>query len=156
MKRIPKGTTFKILLPALYEQTRPSKQASTKSSWQGSGTILVVDDEEGVRRLVSRMLRKLGYSVLLASDGVQAIALFRERATEIDCVLLDLTMPHMDGEETYEALHLLQNDISIIVTSGYSEIESAKRFEGKGLAGFIQKPYRLPMLREKLRQVLDD
>ena len=96
------------------------------------------------------MLEHLGFSVLTAADGLQAVELYRERGKEIDLVLMDLTMPHMDGEEAFEGLHRLNPDVRVILASGYSPEDVASRFAGKGLAGVLQKPYTLAKLRESL------
>jgi len=99
------------------------------------------------------MLELSGFTVLLAADGAEAVALYRERPG-IDLVLLDLTMPAMDGEETFRELRRLDPGVRVILTSGYSEQDAADRFAGTGLAGFIQKPYRPQDLIETVRAAL--
>lgn len=150
-----KGTTFKILLPA---SRRPVKRlrgdGSAPQGWRGSGTVLLVDDEETIRALGKRMLERFGFSVLMACDGREALHVFEEHRDHIACVLLDLTMPHMDGEEAFRELRRIRPDIRIILSSGYNEQEVSQRFLGKGLAGFIQKPYQLASLEQILKQVL--
>ncbi len=150
-----KGSTFVVLLPAL-DHAAEAVAAGTKkeNDWHGSGTVLVVDDEEAIRVVASRMLKRFGFSVLMASDGVEAIELFLERHDEIDCVLLDLKMPRMDGEETFNELRRIRNDVCVVLSSGFSEEECTARFSDKGLAGFVQKPYLLDDLREKLRNAV--
>jgi two-component system, cell cycle sensor histidine kinase and response regulator CckA len=147
-----KGTTFKILLPAL-EDTREgvrTNDSSPLADWRGKGTILLVDDEESLIALGARMLEHLGFSVLTAADGLQAVDLYRERGKEIDLVLMDLTMPHMDGAEAFGELHRLNPDARVILVSGYSPEDVASRFAENGLAGILQKPYTLVKLREAL------
>ena len=100
------------------------------------------------------MLERLGFEVLAAADGRDALRIFAENATRIDAVLLDLTMPHMDGEATLRELRRLKDDVIVVLSSGYNELDVTQRFAGKGLAGFIQKPYQIETLREKLRHVL--
>lgn len=149
------GTTFKVLFPALDHQTEPTeKRAAQETDWRGSGTVLVVDDEELLRDLATDVLEQVGFTVLTASDGAQAVDLFRERHAEIDCVLLDLKMPRMGGEEAFEELRKIRADVPVILSSGYSEEESTKQFAGRGLAGFLQKPYALEDLKRNLREVL--
>ena len=148
------GTTFKVLLPALDHPAEAVATGTKENDWHGTGTILVVDDEEMIRTVAARMLERAGLSVLTASDGIEAIELLRERRREIDCVLLDLKMPRMDGEETFEEIRKISDGVPVILTSGYSQLESEERFAGKGLAGFIQKPYSMTALREKLAQFL--
>jgi PAS domain S-box-containing protein len=150
-----KGTTFKVLLPALDHPAVPvGERSKEEAGWHGVGTVLVVDDEEMVRNAAVRILRRSGVAVLTASDGVEAVELFRERHDEIACVLLDLKMPRMDGEETFDELRKINRDVPVILLSGYSEQQSTERFAGKGLAGFIQKPYNAEDLRDKVREVL--
>jgi two-component system cell cycle sensor histidine kinase/response regulator CckA len=152
-----KGTTFKVLLPALeHPATRVEARTKEETGWRGTGTILVVDDEEMVRTVAVRILKRLGFSVLMASDGVEAINIFRERHDEIACVLLDLKMPNMDGKETFDELCRINADVPVILCSGYSEQDSTEQFGDRGLAGFIAKPYNKTNVRDKLREVLGD
>jgi PAS domain S-box-containing protein len=149
------GSTLRVLLPALDYTISPSRtRAAPESEDSLSGTVLVVDDVKMVRDLATRVLKRLGLTVLSVSDGVQAVELFRERHAEVDCVLLDLKMPHMDGQETFKELRKIRGDVPVILSSGYSEKESTRQFGGEGLAGFIQKPYELATGRAKLREVL--
>jgi CheY-like chemotaxis protein len=153
------GTTFKVLLPALahrVEAVATGSKEEERDDWRGSGTILLADDQEMVRTTTARLLNHFGFSVLTASDGIEAVALFRERHDEIDCVLLDLNMPYMGGEESYEEIRKISGGVPVILSSGYGEQESAKHFGERGLAGFIQKPYELSSLRETLRKALGE
>jgi CheY-like chemotaxis protein len=120
----------------------------------GSGTILVVDDEETVRKTAHHTLERYGYEVVTANDGAEALELFRPRPKEFALVLLDLTMPVMSGEETLRQLRLADSSVRVLLTSGYNEVEAVGRFSGTGLAGFIQKPYTAAALAEKVQQVL--
>jgi CheY-like chemotaxis protein len=147
-----KGTTFKVLFPALTDgkDATRSPDSSPMADWRGKGTILLVDDEENLVALGTRMLEHLGFTVLTAADGKQAVDLYRERGNEIDLVLMDLTMPHMDGAEAFGELRRLNQDVRVVLASGYSEEDVTSRFEGKGLAGVLQKPYTLAKLQESL------
>jgi len=155
---VGKGTTFKVLFPA----TEPAengfavqrKAEGEGKDWRGSGTVLIADDEETVRAVSKQMLERMGFGVLTAQDGREALKVLGEHAGEIVCVLLDLTMPHMDGEEAFREMRRLHPGIVVILCSGYNEQDATERFAGKGLAGFIQKPYRSDGLRAKLREVL--
>ena len=118
--------------------------------------MLLVDDEECVRDLCRHMLERLGFKVLQAVDGYQALEIFRENHLQIRCVLLDLTMPRMDGEETFRELQAIDPGVCVVMTSGYSEIEVADRFAGKGLKGFIQKPYKLDDMTRVLKSIMDE
>ena len=153
-----RGTTFKVLFPAA-ESDRPLVPQSSSniqhSDWKGAGTVLLVDDEESVRNLGNRMLERLGFKVLIAVDGQQALETFRELHNEIVLVILDLTMPYMDGEETFRELRRIDQKVRVIMSSGYTESEITPRFAGKRLSGFLQKPYTLDTLTQRLRDVLD-
>jgi PAS domain S-box-containing protein len=152
-----KGTTFKVLFPASNRTAEKTTRACEFSgAWRAAGTVLLVDDEETVRALGKSMLERLGFRVLVAADGREALSVFRAHQTDIVCVLLDLTMPHKDGEETFRELRQLQSDVRVILSSGYNEQEVSQRFVGKGLAGFIQKPYQTQALAAKLRDILGD
>lgn len=153
-----KGTTMKFLIPASSARPDPSAQGSGKEaskSWRGEGAVLLVDDEETVLAVGKRLLEASGFSVFTARDGREALDVFKKHEEAIVLVLLDLTMPHMDGEETYRELRRLRHDVRVILSSGYNQQEVISRFSGKGLAGFIQKPYRLAELKEKIRGVLE-
>jgi len=147
-----KGTTFKILFPATEGPVEGARtiEPAPLADWRGKGTILLVDDEESLVALGARMLEHLGFTVLLASDGLQAVELYRERGKEIDMVLMDLTMPHMDGAEAFGELRRLNPAVRVVLASGYSHEDVASRFAGKGLNGVLQKPYTLLKLRESL------
>ncbi len=147
---LKKGTTFKILLPASGKQPELFDQDSHADEWKGSGTVLLVDDEEAVRGIGSVMLRELGFEVLTANDGWEAVEIFKS-TPDIACVILDLTMPHMDGEQCFRELRQLNPCVKVIMSSGYNEQEVTQKFVGKGLAGFLQKPYKLSLLKETLK-----
>jgi two-component system cell cycle sensor histidine kinase/response regulator CckA len=117
-------------------------------------TVLVVDDEEVVRDVAKAMLERLGCRVLTAEGGSEAIRVFRERLDGISCVILDLTMPDMDGVATFKELRLVKPDVKVILSSGHNEQEATRRFAGQGLAGFIHKPYQIQRLRDTLKRVL--
>ncbi len=150
------GTTFKLLFPAS-EKTAEEivEEKLVHVDYRGEGTILVVDDEEGVREIATAILAEFGFEVLLASDGEEALELFKERADEISLVLLDLSMPGMGGIETFRHLKQHWEDVKVILSSGYTEEDAVSAFTGKGLADFIHKPYRPEELISKVRKVLE-
>jgi two-component system, cell cycle sensor histidine kinase and response regulator CckA len=151
-----RGSTFRVLLPASAQAVEHlGDTGGTASSWRGSGCVLLVDDEEDVRRVAAAMLGWLGFSVVAASDGREAVALVAEDPGRFACVLMDFTMPGMDGEETFRELRRLRPDLRVLLTSGYNEQEAVQRFVGMGLAGFIQKPYILSTLADRLRAALE-
>jgi PAS domain S-box-containing protein len=149
---VGRGSTFKVLLPAGDRPAELFRQDTGHDDWQGSGAVLLVDDEETVRAIGKEMLLMLGFQVLTADDGRAALEIFRS-TPGIAFVILDLTMPHMDGEECFRELRRLQPDIKVLMSSGYNEQEVSERFAGKGLAGFIQKPYNLSVLREAIKRL---
>lgn len=150
-----RGSSFKVLLPASAQYTEQMRNAApAEIMTQGSGTILLVDDEETLRALGQEMLELLGYQVVTAEDGCQALEKFNEHRADIVAVLLDLTMPHMDGEEAFRELRRISADVKVVMCSGYNEQEVSQRFIGKGLAGFVQKPYTLKELGATLKEVV--
>jgi PAS domain S-box-containing protein len=153
-----KGTTMKVLFPAASDgtQTLSTSQIESDEKWKGSGSVLLVDDEETVRRIGTMMIKRLGMTIITSVDGREAIDIYRREGDKIDCVILDLTMPHMDGEETFRQLRRINPDVRVIMSSGYSEQEVTQRFRGKGISGFIQKPYELQKLSDTLRQTLGE
>jgi PAS domain S-box-containing protein len=145
------GSTFRILLPAVEGVSiRQRHKPPVSPSWRGQGLVLLVDDEEAVRSVAGDMLRQAGFTVVTASDGCKAVTVFKEHLDEIVLVLLDLTMPAMDGEETLRELHRLKRDMPVILCSGYDEQDATCRFEAQELAGFLKKPFT----REELMTLL--
>ena len=146
-----KGSTFKTLLPALGKPPGLfNHEALPRDDWRGDGVVLIVDDEETVRAIGGEMLRELGYTFLTACDGREALEVFNSR-DDICLVILDLTMPHLDGEQTFRELRRINPGVKIIMSSGYNEQEVSQKFAGKGLTGFVQKPYKLSTLREVIK-----
>ena len=115
----------------------------------------MVDDDASVRDVARAMLEAAGFQVVGAAAGIEAVALFRSRAAEISLVLLDMTMPHMGGEETFREIRRIRGDARVILSSGYNEQDATSRFAGKGLAGFIQKPYRSAKLLDRIYAALE-
>ena len=152
---VGRGTTFKLLFPAASAQAREvARSTASARTWKGHGQILVVDDEETVRALTRRMLERAGFAVLLAEDGRQAVEIFKQVMAEVVLVILDLTMPHLGGEACFRELRLMRPEVRVILSSGYNEQDVVNLFAGKGLAGFIQKPYTNDELLAKVREVL--
>jgi PAS domain S-box-containing protein len=139
-----KGTTIKVLFPCCDEIIENKKTDITSKDSVLSGdnmTVLVVDDEETVRAIAKKTLNNYGYNVLTAEDGQEGLNIYKENADIINFVLLDITMPHMGGEETFSEMRKVRSDVQVILSSGYNEQEATNSFAGKGLIGFIQKPY---------------
>jgi PAS domain S-box-containing protein len=147
------GTTVKVLLPASVNPlTAPA--APFSGQLKGTGTVLVVDDEDVVRQTALHTLQRYGYEVVVASNGLEAVECYRGGHDAISLVLLDLTMPVMSGEETLVRLQTVNPGVRVLLTSGYNEVEALQRFAGKGLAGFIQKPYTATSLAEKVKSLI--
>ena len=153
-----RGTTFKIFFPATDRPAKPAEKepAEVEQGWIGSGTILLVDDERGIRRLGKRILEDFGFDVLVAANGREAVRVFQKHKNEIVLVLLDLTMPKMSGDEAFQEIRQIKSDACVILSSGYMEEDAVVRFAGRGLAGFLQKPYNSRVLEKKIRGVLGD
>jgi PAS domain S-box-containing protein len=153
---LQRGTMFRVLLPASEGQADPMAPApAAPAEWHGRGTVLLVDDEESVRTVARKMLEQIGFTVVSAADGQQAVNCLRAAPSDYVCAILDLTMPTMDGEETFRELRRIRPDLRVLLSSGYNEQEATRRFVGRGLAGFIQKPYQLAVLAERLRAVVE-
>ena len=116
--------------------------------------MLLVDDEETVRGVGKQFLMRAGFEVITAVDGREACEIYRARADEIVAVVLDLTMPRMDGDACFRELRRMRPEVKVLLSSGYNEQELRTRFDGRGFAGFVQKPYSGTVLRSKLRELL--
>jgi PAS domain S-box-containing protein len=150
------GTTIRVMLPTSAKKARrPKAHPGDGSNGDLKGTVLVVDDEETVLQVSRRMLEKCGLEVLTACDGREGVETFRNHSDEISLVLLDMTMPHMGGEEAFEEIKRIRADARVVLSSGYNEQDAIGRFAGKGLAGFIQKPYPVGDLLDKVREALE-
>jgi CheY-like chemotaxis protein len=135
------GTTFKVLFPITRDQPRERVLSRASTERGAAGSILVIDDEEIVRNLATAVLRRQGFTVLVAKDGTEGVAVYRAYAQQIGVVVLDLTMPGVSGEETLRRLKDFRPDVRVVLSTGYNEVAVLQRFAGKGLAGFLQKPY---------------
>jgi CheY-like chemotaxis protein len=149
-----KGSTFRVLLPLAWESGEANAQSDDWRFWKGKGMILLVDDEEEVCRLCRRMLEKAGFEVITARDGHDAIELFKRRREDIVCVVLDLVMPRMDGEEALRGIRRVQKDIPVILSSGCNIDDIQSRFRPSELNGMVHKPYQYQELVTELRRVL--
>ncbi len=149
------GTTFTILFPAIAESVRPDAPgAASPTAAIPARTVLVVDDDDGVRRLATRALARAGHRVLEACGGDEAVALVAADPAAIDLVLLDLVMPGMSGAEALTALRTLRRDLVVVLTSGYDEQDASGLFDAGGAAAFVQKPYRASELVARLGALL--
>ena len=148
------GTTFTIYLPASGKEVRQetSKPVSTVS--MGTGTILLIDDEQMIIKVGEELLVELGYKVLTAESGHAAIELYKKNAEKIDLVIMDMIMPGMGGGETYDHLKRIKPDIKVLLSSGYSINGQASEILERGCDGFIQKPFNINQLSEKIQGII--
>jgi two-component system, cell cycle sensor histidine kinase and response regulator CckA len=152
---VGKGTTFKLLFPSVQgEPAAKRAEAGGDADWRGRGTVLVIDDETTVRGVTERILHVLGFESLSARDGAQGVEMVRQRGESLVAVLLDLTMPNMDGETAFREIAALRPGLPVVLMSGYNEGDAVAHFAGKGLAGFLQKPITVEDLRKQLRAAL--
>jgi PAS domain S-box-containing protein len=151
-----RGSTFTVYLPLVAsEAARPAAHYEPAPGWRGAGKLLVIDDEESVRAITVRMLANLGFTPLAAGDGPGGLRLFSEHASALRAVLLDLSMPGMDGEETFREMRRLNARVPVILMSGFSEKDLMDRFKDQELAGFLQKPFERVKLQACLHGILD-
>jgi len=154
-----RGSCFTVLLPAQgnHLTTRGQDPSITLAPISGSatGTVLIIDDEDVVRRAARATLEHFGYTVFEASDGRDGSDLFSRLHDRISVVLLDLTMPRMDGHEVWRYIRRVRPDMKIIVSSGFDEAEAMRQFTETSGLDFIQKPYTASALVRKVRGTLD-
>jgi len=150
------GTRFEIYLPALLTSGEPAESKVVNAPPRGIETILVVDDEKSVRDMVLQILSRFGYSVITASDGESALSLYQAEKDRIDLVILDVIMPGMGGRQCLSRLLEMNPDAKVIMASGYSNTGPAKSVLQEGIKSFINKPYQVRDLLERIREVLDE
>ncbi|GIW13618.1 MAG: hypothetical protein KatS3mg062_1057 [Tepidiforma sp.] len=148
------GTRFRVMLPASDDGATTAEQAPRGERWQGSGTVLIADDEPSVRAVTARALRAMGFEVLEAADGQAAVELYAAHRERVVLVLLDMTMPKLNGEGAFRAIREMEPGAKVVLMSGYTEQDAAEKFDGT-LSGFLQKPYELGQLQEMVRRVLE-
>lgn len=149
-----KGTTFCVYLPASRGQRKEVAAPIEEKAEKGTGTILLVDDEEMVLDVGADLISSLGYTTLKARDGSEAIDIFKNGNGSIDMVFLDIVMPGMSGGDTYDSLKEINPHVKILLSSGYDIDTQANEILNRGADGFIQKPYALKDLSEKIKQVI--
>ncbi|HID31466.1 MAG TPA: response regulator [Desulfobacterales bacterium] len=147
------GTTFRIYLPASKKETL--KSVRTERSTKGSGTVLLVDDEKVILEVGQELLETMGYRVLVATDGKEAIEVYRKNRDAIDLVVLDMVMPNMGGGDAYDRMKEINSDIRALLSSGFSIDGEATEILERGCDGFIQKPFTIKALSEKIGEILN-
>jgi nitrogen-specific signal transduction histidine kinase/CheY-like chemotaxis protein len=153
---VGRGTRFRVLFPAAERAAVVvGTWVSPIEDWRSSGTVLVVDDDDGVRELLDALLCRVGLNVLLARDGREGVDLFRRHSDEIRAVVLDRTMPDIGGEDAFDEIRLIRPDVPIMLISGYSEERAAWHFIDKGLDAFLHKPFEPRALLERVRRIIE-
>jgi two-component system cell cycle sensor histidine kinase/response regulator CckA len=151
------GTTFNIYLPASdREVEEEGPDLRRHEIHHGQGVILFVDDEDMIVKVGKAMLEKLGYRIIIAQSGQEALNLFKKHREKIDLVILDMIMPGMGGGETYDRLREIERDVKVVLSSGYSIEGKAREIMDRGCSGFIQKPFTMEAISRKVREVLDE
>jgi CheY-like chemotaxis protein len=150
-----KGTTFIIYLPA---SDKPVREAEVEPEvrFSGTGTILLIDDEDMILTVGKALLEKLGYQVLVAAGGSAGLEIYRQDRTKIDLVILDVIMPEMNGAETFERLYEIDSRVKVLFSSGYTMDSVAHDILKQGCQSFIQKPFDIKQLSLKIREALQD
>jgi CheY-like chemotaxis protein len=152
-----RGTRMRVLLPAAKDATGvPGTRVNAAEAVvaRGEGSILIIDDERGVREVARRALEGVGYSVLLAADRAEALAQLREHGGKISAIILDLTLGSESGELVLAELRELAGKTPVLATSGYAADQSLRRLEAQGIAGFVQKPFTARGLANSVAGVL--
>lgn len=147
------GATFNIYLPATKKEVKQEKEL-LKKIIIGKETVLFVDDDDMVIEGCGEMLTKMGYNVLIARNGKDALEIYKENQHKIDIVIIDMIMPIMNGGETYDRLKKMYPDIKVLLSSGHSVNGQATEILERGCNGFIQKPFTIEVLSEKIREIL--
>ena len=150
-----KGTTFNVYLPAI-KKGRVLDKPRRERTLTGTETVLLVDDEAMIVDVAREMLKSLGYTVLTASGGEEAVAVYEKKHDRIDMIILDMIMPGMGGAETFERLRKINPEAKVLLSSGYSIDGQAEDILSRGCNGFIQKPFNLSKLSRRVREILDN
>jgi PAS domain S-box-containing protein len=150
-----KGTTFEIYLPAIEKDVEEEEKELSGELVEGKETVFLVDDEEMILEIGEKILRRLGYEVLLASSGQEALERYEKDHNKIDIVLLDMVMPYMGGGETYDRMKEINPTVKVLLSSGYTIDGEATEILERGCDGFIQKPFDLEQLSRSIRDILD-
>ena len=149
------GTTFNIYLPASQKSGEPIKK-SKESVQKGTGTILLVDDEKMVLEVGEEMLQEMGYNVLAASSGREALGVYKQNQDKIALVILDMIMPGMGGSEVFDRIKAMNSDVKVLLASGYGVTTQITDILDRGCCGFMQKPFNMGRLSHKIKNVLDE
>ena len=146
-----KGTTFTTYLPASGSEVSGQKSEIREVVRHGNETVLLIDDEDMIIDVAKQLLEKMGYTVLIARSGKEAVETYEKNKDEIDIVILDMIMPEISGGETFDRLKSINPRIKVLLSSGYSIDGQAAEILKRGCDGFIQKPFKISELSESIR-----
>jgi len=149
------GTTFKVYLPVIISEYDELRLNAPSEPWRGSGTILLAEDEEQIRKVAKGLLQILGFTVIEAVNGKEALELYLKHVTDIVLVITDMGMPIMNGYELFHELKKLDHNLPIIISSGFGDVAISSYIAPEDIAGIISKPYTFDQLREMLRGVVE-
>ncbi len=149
-----KGTSFDIYFPRIDDDKEVAVSSKNTEIQEGSGTILVIDDEKVMRNMADKMLSRIGYTVIMAEDGEKGIEIYREKMDEISLVILDMAMPGLSGKETFVSLKEIDEDVNVLLASGFQQDSRVQSILSLGVKGFISKPYNIFTLTESVKKVL--
>ena len=148
------GSSFQVLFPAVAAKAAARSLRKPSAETSAAGTILFIDDEEALRRLAQTALELAGWRVLLAENGAEGVRLFQENQDHITLVILDMTMAVMGGQEALDRMKAIRPGVPVVISTGYGEMEAARHFAGKDMAGLLEKPYTVNQMMETIAVVL--
>jgi signal transduction histidine kinase/CheY-like chemotaxis protein len=149
------GTTFKVYLPAIISEYDEMRLTAPSEPWRGSGTILLAEDEEQIRMVAKELLQIIGFTVIEASNGKEALELYQKHVPDISLVITDMGMPNMNGYELFHELKKLNTNLPIVISSGFGDVAVSSHIAPEDIAGIISKPYTFDLLREVLKGVVE-
>jgi CheY-like chemotaxis protein len=148
------GTTFKVYLPAS-EKVVQEVEKYVSEVVKGTGTVLLVDDEELVLEVGKELLEAMGYRVLAAKNGKEAVDIYRKNQDDLDIVVLDMVMPGVGGGETFDRLKEINPNVRVLLASGFAVDGEATQILERGCNGFIQKPFNMKELSDKIEEIMN-
>jgi CheY-like chemotaxis protein len=148
---------FRVYFPAEEQAgvAEADEPLDVPDTWRGCGTALIADDEEAILNITSTMLKRLGFRVITAADGLEAVDLYAEHAEDITFLLMDVNMPNLNGLESVLQIRYIKPKLPVLFMSGYPRQEVMSRFEQQSHAGFIKKPFEINALTAAVRSVME-
>ena len=150
------GTTFRVLIPSVHPLARSSDASPRSPSFSGHGSILIIDDEPGITRLLMRICERAGFTAITAFDGRAGLEAFERHAGSLQAVLVDLTMPRLDGLEVLRQIRERDEELPVLLMSGFDEQEVSTRCSALGVNGFLKKPFSVGLVLENLKRLTTD